>query len=103
MRIESTPQAERALDAILSCSSEIYGKQTLKKFYRELRLYKRLLVDNPYMGVVEREFSHEDFVYRSVVIHPLFKVIYRVITDVIYIVDIWDTRRNWDDLIARLD
>ncbi len=103
MRVETTLQAERALDNILSCSTDIYGKETIKKFYSNLKLYRHLLANNPLMGIEERDFSNAIFTYRSVVIHPLFKVIYTIKDNVLYIADIWDTRRDPELLRKRLE
>jgi hypothetical protein len=33
------------------------------------------------------------------VVKPYFKIIYRVEGDIIYMIDIWDTRRNPEKLI----
>lgn len=102
MRVETTPHAEAALANILDAVPNVYGKQTVQKFHARLRLYKELLADNPYMGKKEFNIHNNANSYRSIVVHPLFKLVYRVVDEVVYIVDIWDTRRSPENLVGRL-
>ena len=62
-----------------------------------------LLASNPYMGKIEplliNRKGHE---YRSLVIHEHFKLIYYIdlSQNILYIVDLWDTRREPSRLIV---
>ena len=46
------------------------------------------------MGKIEPLLLGRFYEYRSWVIHEHFKLIYHIIDDVIYIANIWDTRRE---------
>ena len=54
------------------------------------------------MGLVEPLLEGRNKVYRSLVIHKLYKLVYYVDEETIYIADLWDVRRDPDRLIARL-
>lgn len=55
--------------------------------------YERLALF-PYIGKREWEIENTADVFRSLVIHPHYKIVYRIEDDVIYVIDIWDCRQN---------
>jgi plasmid stabilization system protein ParE len=48
----------------------------------------------PQMGSVESELQNKTLEYRSLVVSRTYKVIYRIEDQKIYIVNIWDCRRD---------
>ena len=46
------------------------------------------------MGKKEPLLEKELEGYRSIVVHQNYKLVYYVESDIIYIVDLWDTRRE---------
>ncbi|MBQ8867284.1 MAG: type II toxin-antitoxin system RelE/ParE family toxin [Bacteroidaceae bacterium] len=55
-----------------------------------------LLAEHAYLGKVEPLLVGRRFEYRSIVVHEHYKMIYHVdkVRDIIYIVDLWDIRRE---------
>ena len=68
----------------------------MKKFYARILDYEKLLQSNPGMGKKEPLLEKEPEGYRSIVVHQNYKLVYYVESDIIYIVDLWDTRREPD-------
>jgi len=52
----------------------------------------------PLMAHLEEELQDRKFEYRSLVVHYTYKVIYRIEEQKIYIVDVWDCRRDPEKL-----
>ncbi len=71
-----------------------FGERIMKKFYTRILDYEKLLQSNPGMGKKEPLLEKEPEGYRSLVVHPNYKLVYYVDGDTIYIVDLWDTRRE---------
>ena len=61
-----------------------------------------MLIDNSLFGAIEPLLIGREEEYRHIVVKPYFKIIYRVEGDTIYMIDIWDTRRNPEKLIDGL-
>ena len=61
---------------------------------QELRQTRRLIESNPTIGPVESLFTERVVMYRSYVMNRLNKIVYRIDGDTIYIVALWDVRRN---------
>ena len=97
-RLEYTPQFSRAFDFIMSCGQHYYSQSTTKHFYDSLKLYKSLLQENPKIGALEPLLEDTGIAFSSVVLHKYFKLIYFIEGDVIYLADIWDTRRKVENL-----
>jgi len=53
-----------------------------------------LLLDNPHSGKTDPLFTERTYLYRSVVINGLSKLVYRVDGESIYVVAFWDTRQE---------
>ena len=84
----------KSLEDIFTCSRDIYSKSILVKLKGTIMHYEKLLVDNPMMGSLEESLQGMDYDYRKIVIKPYFKIIYTVSDNAIYLIDIWDTRRD---------
>lgn len=94
MRIVWTARYNKSLECIFTCALDFYSRTTLKRLNSSIKSIEGLLLDNPLLGAVEPLLIGKENEYRHVIIKPLFKIIYRVEKDVIYMIDIWDTRRN---------
>ena len=73
-------------------------------FFVRIKAYDSRLAAFPYMGKVEHLLSGLSKEYRSLVVHEHYKLIYRVSEeeDTVYVVALWDTRRNPQDMDADL-
>lgn len=71
-----------------------FGKRHKDKLLREVRHVRNLIADNPSMGSIEPLLAERVTIYRSLVVNKLNKMIYYIDKDTIFIVDLWDTRRE---------
>lgn len=78
---------------ILSCSK---SERTASKYHDLLVNSCLFLQTNPYAGPVEPALENLPEVYRSLVAHKHYKLIYRVLKDMqtVEIAAVWDVRRN---------
>lgn len=94
MRIIWSSLASEQFEQVLSLSQASFGKQVTTRFYREIRKNDLRLAGNPYLGKVESSLKDEPYVYRSLVVHKHFKLIYRIEDEAIIIAAFFDTRRD---------
>lgn len=93
-RIIWTDKFSKSLESLFACLHSIYSIGTLRKLGKDITRNELLLPDNPQMGSIEESLSGLQYEYRSIVIKPYFKIIYRNDKEDIYFIDIWDTRRD---------
>ena len=86
--------ASEKLVEVLEYGRDTFGERTMKKFYARILDYEKLLQNNPGMGKKEPLLEKEPEGYRSIIVHQNYKLEYYVESDIIYIVDLWDTRRE---------
>ena len=87
-------QAEEALiDAAVYIQNH-FGKRFREKFVGSVRQTEHALRLNPYLGKLEPLLMNRVREYRSIVVGTLNKIIYYVDSDVIYVADFWDVRRE---------
>lgn len=81
-----------------------FGQKSAGKLMNGIRFDSERLVAFPYLGSLEPRLSHLHLPYRSLVVHNHYKLIYRVSEeeDTVYVVALWDTRRNPQDMDAGL-
>ena len=94
MRVIWDDDASEKLVNALEYGRNTFGERVMKKFYTRILDYEKLLQSNPGMGKKEPLLEKEPEGYRSLVVHPNYKLVYYVDGDTIYIVDLWDTRRE---------
>lgn len=86
------------------------GRESLQRIYTYFRLkgagmkgrevrkrvieISKLLAENPKMGQKEENLEHLEQEHRSIPIKPVYKVIYRIIDQTIFITDVFDTRQD---------
>ena len=94
MRVEWQEKAKKELQKQLEYCFNKFGCYTTIRIQEKIDKQIRLLAVFPLMGKIEPLLLRRLYEYRSWVIHEHFKLIYHIIDDVIYIANIWDTRRE---------
>jgi len=102
MRVEWSPLAEEAWQEIANYIFDTFGIQALLDYSEITDTWMDTLVNNPLVASKEELLAHRSKNYRSIAIHKLSKVIYYIENEVVYIADVWDTRRSPKTLTRRL-
>lgn len=102
MRIEWSPLAEEAWQDIANYIFDSFGVRALLDYSELTDSWMDTLITNPLVAHFEESLSHRNKHYRSIAIHQFSKIIYYIENGVIYIADVWDTRRSPQALSARL-
>ena len=103
MRIEWTKNAERQRDMVADYIREQFGYRRMKQFIKEVRSTTKMLLHSPYIGKLDPLFADRPLAYRSVIINGLNKLVYRIDSDIIYIVGFWDTRMDDEGQATRVE
>ena len=100
MRIIWQSEARTHVRAAFAYGKKVFGLRVAIRFREELKSSSYRLSTHPYIGVKELALSDKDISYRSLVVHPHYKLIYWVDEerDTVFIAALWDTRRNPDNL-----
>ena len=93
MKIRWTQRARKSVNEVGEYILKTFGKSSLDKFINELLHNVSLLEDSPNLGRKEPLLEKRSFAYQSLVVNKLSKIIYRIDGEIIYIVDVWETRR----------
>ena len=98
MKVRFTKQARRnffhIVDVFAEFAGQRYADNFIDKFYKigeQLRKY-------PFIGHPEPLLKNRKRLYRSKAINENYRIIYYIARTNIWIVDIWDRRRNPDAL-----
>ena len=94
MQIIWSKNADRQMYLISLYIQKQFGTKRKKEFLREVRQTTNLLKRNPELGPPDPLFKECNYVYRSIIINGLNKLVYYINNDVIYISAFWDTRRE---------
>lgn len=86
----SSEQLQDIIDYYLEKDSPRAAEKILEKIEEAV---SRLIIF-PCMGSVEIELEGLSHIYRSILAHPHYKIIYRVAEDYIYIAGVWDCRQD---------
>ena len=89
-----TDVAKQQIRQIAKYIRKEFGKTRRDEFMQELRQTRRLIESNPTIGPVDPLFVDCVVMYRSYVMNRLNKIVYRIDGDTIYIVALWDVRRD---------
>ena len=90
-------RAEKRLYESMVYTSKEFGKMVAESFMEDMLRQAALLCNHPRLGKVEpllaSKYAHE---YRSLVVHPYFKLIYYINEEKgrVVITNLWDTRRE---------
>lgn len=96
--------ARKQLDIAIGQGQQMFGAAVATKFYNRFMEYVRRLSTNTELGFPEPLLSGRRRNYRSLVINEHFKLIYYYdeSKDTVFIVDLWDTRREPQSLSRRI-
>lgn len=94
---------ENAFHDVVECGKGLYSQQTIKALIGNIRKNKQLLLTFPEMGATEDSINVNNVVFRHIVIPPYFKLIYFVEADNIVFTDLWDTRKNPEELTRNIN
>lgn len=97
-----TKRANRERIAILTYGAETFGKRSAEKLNEYIESCVVLFVGNPHLGGIEPLLVGRIREYRSFVVHEHYKLVYYLKGNTIYIVDLWDTRREPAKLARRI-
>lgn len=103
-RVEWSPYALELWKEIARYIVFRFGKQAVMRFERNIACWEKRVVLNPEIAPLEpllqgKNLKHE---YRGVVMHYRCKMIYYFDEEVVYIVALWDTRREPKALSKKL-
>jgi len=94
-------RAERAYGHIIDYVADEFGSTRAKRYTTEVYKAVGKLPENPKMGQIEPLLEGSRYEFRRLVIGHLTKIIYRIAKERIEIADVWDTRKNPEELVAR--
>lgn len=100
--IEWSKRANKLRIAILTEGAHKFGMKVSNALNRRIEDYVNCLSHNPYMGTIEPLLEGRRWEYRSLVVHEHYKLVYRIVANRIYIVDLWDTHREPESLSRRI-
>ncbi len=104
MKVRILDEAQEKFDSISNYILTHNGERSKAKFVSEVLDNIDRLETNPYMGKIEPNLVEKASTYRSVVINPLNKVVYRILKeDILEIVAIWDVRRSPENLAKSIE
>lgn len=100
MKIIWQTEARSHMRAAFAYGKRAFGLRIAIRFREEVKKSTYRLSTHPYLGAKEPALSDYDISYRSLVIHPHYKLIYWIDEerDTVFIAALWDTRRNPDKL-----
>ena len=100
-KIAWSDRAEGAYGIIIDYVADEFGATRAKRYMKEVYETVDKLPENPKMGQIEPLLEGSRYEFRRLVIGNLTKIIYRIAEERIEIADVWDTRKNPEELIAR--
>ncbi len=102
MKIIWSPKALRELENCVRYIYHEFGKQATDNFYKELERCETLITNNPEIAYREPLLENKRKIYRSIIVRKHSKLVYFVENNIIYIADLWDTRREPKRLSQRI-
>ncbi len=94
MKVVTSHRMEVQFFNAIAWCQEKFGEATATRFYDEVEYSLELLEKFPYLGKFEFLLEDEPLSYRSLVVYPYYKLIYYVEEPLLYVVALWDTRRE---------
>ena len=94
MKYKWTDYANEGRDQIADYIYERFGERRSMKFLDDVDEAVDMILRHPSIGTIDPLFADRSVTYRSVVVDGLSKMVYRVEDDVIYIIAMWDCRRE---------
>lgn len=99
------PNVSRKLEGIYDWGVQDSGTRAARRFVNNITKKILSLDKHPLQNPLEPMLEGTSIKWRSLVVHPYFKVIYFVDeqNSLVYIADIWDTRMNPEDLTYQIN
>lgn len=96
MKYQWRRKAEKQVETAIRYCGKEFGKSCAEKFLKNLDHQVDLLAANPQIGPIEPLLENRRRVYRSLLIHKHYKLLYYIAdaADTLYITALWDTRRE---------
>ncbi len=101
-KIKWTNRAKQEYYSAISFGHLIWGIKAIGKLRSAVNEYSGLLRRFPMLGSIEPLLKERSLLYRSIVVHKHYKMIYMVKDDIVYVVDFWDVRKEPNSLTNRL-
>lgn len=98
MKVKITKPAQKRLDDIDEYYQSKGNTSKGQKLREQIVEKSKLLSENPELGAEEKYLKKLGLGHRSLVIDRFFKLIYRIVRQIIYITDIFDTRQDPDKM-----
>lgn len=104
MQIIIRATARRQLDIAIEQGEQKFGVTVATKFYNRFMEYAKRLSTNSELGFPEPLLAERRRKYRSLMINEHFKLVYYYdeVKDTLFIIDLWDTRREPQSLSRRI-
>ena len=96
-------QAEIAYGHIIDRIADRFGVVRAQRYAHEVDTEVNTLKKHPERGSDEPLLEGSKIPFKRLIISGLTKVIYHIAEDRIEIADVWDTRMNPKDLVARIE
>lgn len=95
MQVRWNKKALTQFNATIEYGRIEFGDLVVQKFYRKVIRFETLLSKNPELGAIEPLIVNRRYIYRYLIIHKHYKLIYYIKSDrELRISAIWDTRRE---------
>ena len=103
-QVKWTIKADRLFDKYVFNAFLKYGTKTSKKWMQERIEFANRVAKHPESYTPEPFLSERKHVYRSCHIMQRFKIVYYYAnsSDIVHVVDIWDTKMNPENLKQRI-
>lgn len=90
--------AEADFITLLSYLEDNFGMKSARTFRQKVLAYTNSLAEHPKLGHSEPELEISGTIFRSLLIDKPCKLVYTLTPVHIFIIALWDTRRNPDSL-----
>lgn len=104
MQVIIRATAQRQLDKAIEQGEQMFGLAVATKFYNRFMEYVKRLSTNSEVGFPEPLLTERSRKYRSIMVNEHFKIVYYCDENknIIYIIALWDTRREPQSLTRRI-
>jgi len=94
MKVKVSERAKFNRNKIADYILREFGERALLNFRKAYKEAKRFIAEHPNGGTDAEYLSDEQHKYQYTVINGLSIMLYRVESDTVYVVDMWDTRQQ---------
>lgn len=102
-RVEWSPRALHEWENTVRYIFREFGRKAAEEFEQNIIKWEERIAVNPKLAHQELLLKDRNKIYRSLIVSKHSKLIFYVENEVVYIVDLWDMRRNPARLYNRID